>query len=994
MRAALLLLWLLGASAFGQGLWQPIDETPMLRAAGAAASARRHIVPEKYRVLELDRPALERQLVSAKAATTLELPLPDGRFARFAVRESPVMEPELAAKFPAIKTYVAQGLDDPAASARLDLTPHGFHAIILSPGGDVFIDPYWRDDDRAYVVYRKADFARAEPLRCLPLPNESKIGRAAAAGSSGAILRQYRLALACTGEYASAVSNGPPTVLSALSAMVTSVNRVSALYERDLAIRFLLVATNDQIVYLDAANDPYTNSNGSLMLAENQDNLDRVIGAQNYDLGHVFSTGGGGIASVGVVCLAEAKARGVTGRSVPTGDPFDVDYVAHEIGHQFGGHHTFNSNIGNCGGSNRQGAYAYEVGSGSTVMAYAGICTAGGVITDLAPHSDDYFHARNSEEMLAFAAGSGDCALSENTGNHPPVVSPPAAFTIPVSTPFALTASASDADGDTLTYCWEELDLGPAQSTAAPASDGTNPVFRSRPPTLSPTRVFPALPYVLDYANAPPATIGASATGEILPTISRTLNFRVTVRDNRAGGGGASWAATTVTTSALAGPFTITSFNAGGTVPAGSAQTITWNVANTDAPPVNCASVKISLSTDGGHTFPFVLAENVPNVGRAGVLLPGGPEVATTQGRIKVEAVGNIFFDLSDADFTIATEEGAPVLGVIGSLELVRGTPVAASAVVASVAGAGPFSAAVSDAPEGIALSTSVFGNAITLGGTADCRVVTAPSGRDYPVTLTVTDHAGARAGAKISVKVLPNPSPSLGTYPPVNANAGRTVAVAPSAPPADANGNLPAAPLLVRPETVPGGGTITIDQATGVVTLAPGLDATLAPFTVRVSLADTCGATVLREFAVAVGTSTESYLAGYGLTGSDAAPELDFDFDGLPNLLEYALGLDPTKPEAAGRPLLSVREIDGAKYLALTFHRSARATDLCYTVQASGDLHRWSDLASSFHGGLTSGPGFVGESGSGPDFRVEVRDLVPFDAAARRFLRLQITAP
>jgi uncharacterized repeat protein (TIGR01451 family) len=613
------------------------------------------VTPPQFRPVSLDHEAMRAELaaapleaagVTSAAPAIITLALPDGTDQQFRIVESPVMAPELAAIFPEIKTYLGQGIDDPSATVRLDLTPAGFHAQILSPRGAVYIDPHLRDRS-VYASYYKRDYRRlAEGFQCLTPGGDTNTPGAmpsVALISSGGNLRTYRLACATTGEYTTFHGG---TVSSGLAAVVTAVNRVTGVYESELAIRLILVGNNNLIIFTNPNTDPYSNTSGSTMLSQNQTQLDSVIGSANYDIGHVFSTGGGGIAGLGVVCVGGNKARGVTGNPSPTGDSFWIDYVAHEIGHQFGGNHTFNSSTSSCGGGNRNASTAYEQGSGSTIMAYAGICGS----DDLQPHSDPYFHAASIDEIIAYSTtGSGNsCPVITSTGNTAPTVSAGPNYSIPQGTPFTLTAIGSDPNGDPLTYCWEERDLGPSTTITAP-DNGSSPLFRSFNPTSSPARTLPRLAELLN--NTLPV-------GEIMPATTRALNFRVTARDNRAGGGGVNTSDMTVSVIGSAGPFVMTSHNSGGVL--SNLTMVTWNVAGTTAAPINAAGVNIWLSTNGGLTFPFLLATNTPNDGSQPIVLPN---LNTSTARIKVAAAGNIFFDIGNANFTIVP--GSPIPAVI-----------------------------------------------------------------------------------------------------------------------------------------------------------------------------------------------------------------------------------------------------------------------------------------------------------------------------------------
>ena len=857
------LLLACGASAqTAREVWRDVNETAVL-AGKKIAGSKRTVTPVGGRTLRVEPTVLRKALAKAplefSGAAPLEfsLPLPDGTFARFAVEESPIMAPKLAAKYPAMKTYVARGIDHPTWTARLDRTPQGFHAMILAEDGvTFFIDPYWRDDARVCIAYRKRDYVNpAKDMACLAVDRIAALaapkGETLLMRPTGTMLRTYRLAVGCTGEYAAAAGGG--TVSGALGAILTTINRVTGIYERDFAIRLKLVNNEDQIIFTDATTDGYTNTNAIALENENQVKLDAVIGDTNYDIGHVFSTGGGGIADLARVGVAGRKAKGVSGTAAPSGDPYAVNFVAHEMGHQFGANHSFNGTTGSCAGSQRIAGSAYEPGSGSTIMAYAGICAG----QNLAANSEAYFHTKSYDEIDSYTSSlPATVGTATSTGNSAPVVGAIAASTIPIGTPFALTASGTDANaGDVLTYCWEEFDLGALQDpTLDPRDNGASPIFRSYPPTANPTRLFPSLTYILNNASVPPATVGSFASGEILPATNRTMTFRVTVRDNHAGGGGSDYGSTTVTSTTAAGPFAITSHNTPQTIAAGSSQTITWSVANTTAAPVNCANVKITLSTDGGVTFPFDLMPTTPNTGSAMVTIPPGASAATTQGRIKIKAVGNIFFDISDANLTITAANAAPALTMTGSVTVQRGTPTATMATVATVTDPNtPLTATVSNVPPDAAVTAAVSGGNVIVSAQANGALTTTNTSRTYPLTLTVADFLGATTSGTFNLVVQPNPAPTLGTYANQNLAIGSGVTVTPSAPPADANNNLGAAPCTVTPVVLAGAGTLSVNQATGAVTVTTTGATTPGTYTVRVTAQDTSGAAVVQSFTLKV---------------------------------------------------------------------------------------------------------------------------------------------
>src|SRR5688572_22953822 len=624
------------------------------------AEAEPHAELRSYRTISLNRTMLAAKLkaapreFSAQAKTknvVLSLPSPQGTFTRFRIEESSIMAPELAARFPEIKTYKGQGIDDPTATTRFDWTPTGFHGIVLSETGTVLIEPNAAGETEQYIVYFQSDVVGGsgecgvteqdqEEVSAGNSNNKAGSGLLPAV-SNGATLRNYRLAVAATAEYTQAYGGG--TVNGALSAITTTMNLVNAIYEREVAIRMVLIANETSIIFTDTTTDGYTHDAVQTLLGENQTKLDSVIGSANYDIGHVFDgrllSGSAfswqGFASIGAVCNNSVKARGSDiFRSLSPTNLYTYYSTAHEMGHQFGARHTFNTTNGTCGGQ-RSPSNAYEPANGSTIMAYRLACAP-----DDLQSQDTYFHLASLEQIVDFSTIStgNNCAAQSATTNNPPVVDAGLGYTIPMGTPFILTASGSDPDGDAVTFGWEEFDLG----TAAPPNtdDGSRPIFRSFLPTASPARTFPRLQNILS---------GTTTLGESLPVTNRTLNFRVTVRDNRSGGGGIGSDATSVNVSSAAGPFTVTQPVSSTSWPTGSIQTVSWSVANTNNAPVSCADVRITLSTDGGNTFPIVLTNSTPNDGSENFTIPGTPSGTA---RIKVEGAGNIFFNISQG-FTI-----------------------------------------------------------------------------------------------------------------------------------------------------------------------------------------------------------------------------------------------------------------------------------------------------------------------------------------------------
>ncbi len=574
----------------------------------------------------------KRQLSNKSQGKVLQFPNQKGKLESYLIQESSVMEPELQVKFPEIRSFTGKGIDNPAALLRFSISPQkGFSGMILSDGKTVFIEPY-TEDLKTYISFINSneDGPRQEFI-CETEYNPSEYNLSeeefnALRNADDGTLRTYRLALACTGEYAQFHGG---TVAGALAAMNVTMNRVNGVFERDLGLTMVLISNNDNIIFLDAATDPYTNNNGSFMLSQNQATLDNAnapifIGSANYDIGHVFSTGGGGVAQLRSPCVPGSKARGVTGQSSPQGDTFDVDYVAHEMGHQFGGNHTQNNNC-------QRSGVSVEPGSASTIMGYAGIC-----FPNVQNNSDDYFHGENIKEMWTNISigNSSSCFAGSATNNVAPIANAGSDFSIPVSTAFVLRGSATDIDtASGLTYCWEQTDTTPAIMPPQSFSN-SGPLFRSLDPTSSPNRYMPALSTVLSGS--------LSTTWEVVPSVGRSMNFLLTVRDNEVDGAATGSDNMVVTVENFTTPFTV---NTPVTWESNSSEQVLWVVGQTDIAPINCQTVNILFTTNDGLSFTN-LATGVPNTGSATITVPN---VGNNNAKILVEAADNIFYAVSNA---------------------------------------------------------------------------------------------------------------------------------------------------------------------------------------------------------------------------------------------------------------------------------------------------------------------------------------------------------
>ncbi len=673
-----------GISRAESAVWELAAEVDVPAEVSAEGTASRRtngasslkLMPERYSLYRLDEAQLKQALPTAvldrtsrpsataadPGARIIEVPFPSGEMVRLRLEKTNVLAPTLGALHPEISTFSATGVDDPSIFGNLDLTPKGFHGLLLTPQGEVYIDPRSDGVDQFYATYYRKDYQPLEkdvgyscgvdrthqsvkselgfgdPLapqfRSLSIPQQLEF-------NTGNRLKEYRIAVATTAEYTNFhddPNNGISAKDDALAAIVSTINRVNTILQRDLSIRLNVVANEKDVIFTNPATDGLSNGNTSLLLSQVRPILDTEIGSANYDIGHVFNVTpqftGSGVAYVGVVCDPRAdgtsrKSQGVSGSWQPVGDAFDIELVAHEIGHQLGATHTFNSTQSSCNGSRDSGT-AVEPGSGSTIMSYAGICGS-----DNLQFNADFMYSATSIEQTVQEYNSGWaglCPVETDIGNQAPVAAGTGLYEIPSHTPFELAGSGADPDSsDVLTYSWEQQDSGTASNVDIDTGD--NAIFRAFLPVNSPNRTFPKIEKILGTS---------SAKGEVLPSTTRQLNFRLVVRDQRGGVDDSSLTVNVNNTSATG--FRITAPNVSQSYSAGEPVAVTWDVADTDQAPINCAQVALGFSTNGGQTFDAGGEQVFSNTGSAMATIPAN---STTTGRFRLRCVGNIFLILA-----------------------------------------------------------------------------------------------------------------------------------------------------------------------------------------------------------------------------------------------------------------------------------------------------------------------------------------------------------
>lgn len=641
---------------------QKNSQNPIWKSASSSKSEMdlAYLNVQDYEVIEIDLIELMNQLQNNKNPT-VSLPISKSKSETFELTSSGVLPTALAAKYTNLHSYVGVGVDDPSNTICLDITPTGYHAVIRNGDQRTFIDPI-KLGDRRSIVYQSKNFiphnSKAEASAASPCQlghdhsHEKSAVKNRGVRATNGTLRTYRLAALCTGEYA-AFHGG--TKEGALGAIMTTVNRVNEIYVRELGVKLVLIPNTDDLLFTNSNTDGLSNTDN--LIDELTEKINGIIPIDSYDLGHGFSTAGGGVAQFASVCT-DRKAEGVTGSSNPVGDAFDIDFVAHEFGHQFSGDHSFRGDESSCSGNAVVGRL-WEPGGGSTIMAYAGICGS----QNIQNQSDAYFHGGNLTIMHDFIqAGPGStCGAVANTGNtNPSVLVSGNGKVVPALTPLFLEGSATDpGDQDALTYCWEQID-GNGELGNYDLQTTRSAIFRSYNPVSTPVRYLP---------NLNDLAANREVRGMNLPNLSRDLNFRLTVRDNKATGGAVGHADLKMQVDANSGPFELTSQGSSGiSYELGSTFEVNWDVANTNVAPVDAQFVAIYLSTDGGLTYPETLIQNTLNDGQELINLPSNIGLVSNQCRLMVKASQNYFFAINDINFSIV-EPSTPTFSLFTSTE-------------------------------------------------------------------------------------------------------------------------------------------------------------------------------------------------------------------------------------------------------------------------------------------------------------------------------------
>jgi hypothetical protein len=604
--------------------------------------------------------------------------LEDGSSRTLRIAEAPLAQEPLYSRYPSNKTYKVTSLPgEESMNGRIALSPKGINGLLIFKDRQMYIEALGEGRHISYIP----NASMLPDYTCDTKEEAQRLwdqgmgqGLKMMGDMNGTSAREYVIAIAATGEFSNARGDNLATINADINTYLTGLN---ALYESELAISFILTANNDNLIFFDPATDPFNPAN---KLPSAVSGITGVLNDNEYDLGHVFSTrpvGGLGVAYLDAVCRIAGSLVIKAGGWTETSTSFTLfaytGLWGHEIGHQLGAPHTFYGTAGNC--DQRSVGNGYEPGSGNTIMAYEGICEqdTGSCIGNhnITPEASvNYFHARSFAQILSYI-NTQSCAVTTSTGNSIPILTMPSGTYIPRNTPFELTATATDPDGDALTYCWEQYDTDNFNLTCLEGNpddadtSSTAPLFRSFDPMSTGYRSFPQNSDIINNTQT---------MGEILPNVARNITMRMTVRDDHPNGGAMISDDVEIEVVNTPGPFRVSVANTTSAYNAGQSLTVTWDVSDTDMAPINCSQVNILWSDDGGISFPFILATNVANDGSHSITIPN---TATSLGRIKVKAANNIFFDINDSDIEVISSCNPPLAEIINNeaIQAVPGDP-------------------------------------------------------------------------------------------------------------------------------------------------------------------------------------------------------------------------------------------------------------------------------------------------------------------------------
>lgn len=721
---------------------------------GTQGVSLQNLDADHYSIFNLDIDGIKQQLVGAPlrsesnglSNTVVTFPDENGKEHQYVIVEAPVLADDVAIMYPNIKTYLGSRTDNSGTRIRFSVTPLGLNAMISVPGEETaFIQPVTKVSNGQYLVYnRNSKMNSTESFECLTddIGTKELANALTSRDANDQLLRTFRIAISVNGEYTQFWDDGNAgngnAQADALAQVVSTLNRNNEVFEVDMAITFTLIHGVDYngntLIFASPNADPYTGAFNTQL----QTLLTSDVGEANYDIGHLLAYGGnnGNAGCIGCVC-ENGKGSGFSSHTFLDNDGgpymsdfFDIDYVPHEIGHQMGGNHTFSNNTEGTGVNS-------EPGSGTTIMGYAGITGP----NDVQDHSDPYFHYQTINQILNnVTSGTNQCATTTGITNNPPVANAGADYAIPNGTAFILKASATDADGgDTLTYTWEQIDS--AQTTNGQfGPTHTGPVWRSRPPSTSTDRYMPIYSRVLagQLTEENPVETADNSSWETVSTIGRTLNFGLTVRDRSEAGGVGQTPQTdfdTMTVTVEAGvPFTVASPPAWGS---GSTQTLSWNVGATNTAPINCQTVNIKFSTDGGLTWPTTLATATANDGSESITVPSVAD--TNNARILVEAADNIFYAVSDV-FPISSAASFALNNASGAQGVCNSDAASYTINMFTVNG---FNETTTFSATGNPAGSTVIFTPVTLDTdgttTMDITGLTGATAGDYTITVTGT---------------------------------------------------------------------------------------------------------------------------------------------------------------------------------------------------------------------------------------------------------------